>query len=92
MALVDVYCLYNRARGTGLCFSAKYLYGIPLLHVLILFFFLIFCVELISPEDLLQACSLWEKFDVYVPHVVMCFLVFSAGLLPAINYGSMFCL
>lgn len=22
--------------------------------------------ELISPEDLLQACSLWEKFDVYV--------------------------
>jgi ESCRT-II complex subunit VPS36 len=64
MALVDVYCLYNRARGTGLCFSAKYLYGIPLLHVLILFFFLIFCVELISPEDLLQACSLWEKFDV----------------------------
>ncbi|KAG8055016.1 hypothetical protein GUJ93_ZPchr0001g30222 [Zizania palustris] len=38
MALVDVYCLYNRARGT----------------------------ELISPEDLLQACSLWEKFDVPV--------------------------
>ncbi|KAM3352182.1 hypothetical protein ACQJBY_023812 [Aegilops geniculata] len=36
MALVDVYCLFNRARGT----------------------------ELISPEDLLQACSLWEKFDV----------------------------
>ncbi|KAJ6989124.1 hypothetical protein NC653_021874 [Populus alba x Populus x berolinensis] len=22
--------------------------------------------ELISPEDLLQACSLWGKFDVYV--------------------------
>lgn len=21
--------------------------------------------ELISPEDLLQACALWEKFDVY---------------------------
>ncbi|KAL5220621.1 hypothetical protein ABZP36_025334 [Zizania latifolia] len=38
MALVDVYCLYNRARGT----------------------------DLISPEDLLQACSLWEKFDVPV--------------------------
>jgi len=38
MALVDVYCLFNRARGT----------------------------ELISPEDLLQACSLWEKVDVYV--------------------------
>ncbi|KAM0852520.1 hypothetical protein ACQ4PT_051696 [Festuca glaucescens] len=38
MALVDVYCLFNRARGT----------------------------ELISPEDLLQACSLWEKFDVPV--------------------------
>ncbi|ONM37039.1 Vacuolar protein sorting-associated protein 36 [Zea mays] len=36
MALVDVYCLFNRARGT----------------------------ELISPEDLLQACSLWEKVDV----------------------------
>uniref|UniRef100_A0A804NBV5 Vacuolar protein-sorting-associated protein 36 n=1 Tax=Zea mays TaxID=4577 RepID=A0A804NBV5_MAIZE len=38
MALVDVYCLFNRARGT----------------------------ELISPEDLLQACSLWEKVDVQV--------------------------
>lgn len=38
IALVDVYCLFNRARGT----------------------------ELISPEDLLQACSLWEKFDVPV--------------------------
>ncbi|KAE8037897.1 hypothetical protein FH972_010450 [Carpinus fangiana] len=36
--LIDVYCLFNRARGT----------------------------ELISPEDLLQACSLWEKFDVPV--------------------------
>lgn len=34
--LIDVYCLFNRARGT----------------------------ELISPDDLLQACSLWEKFDV----------------------------
>ncbi|KAI4973216.1 hypothetical protein ZWY2020_028924 [Hordeum vulgare] len=34
----DVYCLFNRARGT----------------------------ELISLEDLLQACSLWEKFDVPV--------------------------
>uniref|UniRef100_A0A6M2EQK7 Vacuolar protein-sorting-associated protein 36 n=1 Tax=Populus davidiana TaxID=266767 RepID=A0A6M2EQK7_9ROSI len=36
--LIDIYCLFNRARGT----------------------------ELISPEDLLQACSLWEKFDVPV--------------------------
>ncbi|KAF8403479.1 hypothetical protein HHK36_011583 [Tetracentron sinense] len=36
--LVDVYCHFNRARGT----------------------------ELISPEDLLQACSIWEKFDVPV--------------------------
>ncbi|KAI4323678.1 hypothetical protein L6164_023266 [Bauhinia variegata] len=35
---IDVYCLFNRARGT----------------------------ELISPDDLLQACSLWEKFDVPV--------------------------
>ncbi|KAL2943009.1 Vacuolar protein sorting-associated protein 36 [Bienertia sinuspersici] len=34
--LIDVYCLFNRARGT----------------------------ELISPDDLLQACSLWEKLDV----------------------------
>ncbi|XP_012574305.1 vacuolar protein sorting-associated protein 36 [Cicer arietinum] len=34
--LIDIYCLFNRARGT----------------------------ELISPDDLLQACSLWEKFDV----------------------------
>ncbi|KAJ9175361.1 hypothetical protein P3X46_013925 [Hevea brasiliensis] len=33
--LIDIYCLFNRARGT----------------------------ELISPEDLLQACTLWEKFD-----------------------------
>ncbi|KZV54428.1 vacuolar protein sorting-associated protein 36-like [Dorcoceras hygrometricum] len=38
MNLIDIYCLFNRARGT----------------------------ELISPDDLLQACSLWEKFDVYV--------------------------
>ncbi|KAH1238203.1 Vacuolar protein sorting-associated protein 36 [Glycine max] len=36
--LIDIYCLFNRARGT----------------------------ELISPDDLLQACSLWEKFDVQV--------------------------
>ncbi|CAA0831456.1 Vacuolar protein sorting-associated protein 36 [Striga hermonthica] len=36
--LIDVYCLFNRARGT----------------------------ELISPDDLLQASSLWEKFDVSV--------------------------
>ncbi|XP_038679764.1 vacuolar protein sorting-associated protein 36-like isoform X2 [Tripterygium wilfordii] len=26
---------------------------------------IIVSTELISPEDLLQACSLWEKFDVY---------------------------
>ncbi|XP_065868691.1 vacuolar protein sorting-associated protein 36 isoform X2 [Euphorbia lathyris] len=38
MNLIDVYCLFNRARGT----------------------------ELISPDDLLQACTLWEKFDVPV--------------------------
>ncbi|KAF5446392.1 hypothetical protein F2P56_032024 [Juglans regia] len=38
MNLIDVYCHFNRARGT----------------------------ELISPEDLLRACSLWEKFDVQV--------------------------
>lgn len=31
-----------------------------------LFFVSPFYAELISPEDLLQACSLWEKFDVYV--------------------------
>ncbi|KAH9605464.1 hypothetical protein KSS87_016847 [Heliosperma pusillum] len=36
--LIDVYCLFNRARGT----------------------------ELISPDDLLQACTLWEKLDVPV--------------------------
>lgn len=34
--LIDIYCLFNRARGT----------------------------ELISPDDLLQACTLWEKLDV----------------------------
>ncbi|XP_024523405.1 vacuolar protein sorting-associated protein 36 isoform X1 [Selaginella moellendorffii] len=38
LALVDVYCLFNRARGT----------------------------ELISPEDLLQACDLWDRLDVPV--------------------------
>ncbi|KMZ71005.1 Vacuolar protein sorting-associated protein 36 [Zostera marina] len=36
--LIDIYCQYNRARGT----------------------------ELISPDDLLRACALWEKFDVPV--------------------------
>ncbi|CAI5951846.1 unnamed protein product [Closterium sp. NIES-64] len=34
MLLVDVYCIFNRARGT----------------------------ELISPDDLLKACSLWSSF------------------------------
>ncbi|KAK1280976.1 Vacuolar protein sorting-associated protein 36 [Acorus gramineus] len=38
IALIDAYCLFNRARGT----------------------------ELISPEDMLRACSIWEKFDVPV--------------------------
>lgn len=38
IALIDIYCRFNRARGT----------------------------ELISPEDLLRACALWEKFDVPV--------------------------
>lgn len=38
IALIDVYCMFNRARGT----------------------------ELISPEDLLQACAIWEKIDVPV--------------------------
>ncbi|XP_022131712.1 vacuolar protein sorting-associated protein 36 isoform X2 [Momordica charantia] len=38
ISLIDIYCLFNRARGT----------------------------ELISPDDLLQACSLWEKIDVPV--------------------------
>ncbi|XP_058112049.1 vacuolar protein sorting-associated protein 36-like [Magnolia sinica] len=38
IALIDIYCLFNRARGT----------------------------ELISPEDLLRACAVWEKFDVLV--------------------------
>lgn len=32
------------------------------------FTYLLFDAELISPEDLLRACSLWEKFDVYVRH------------------------
>ncbi|KAK2983470.1 hypothetical protein RJ640_006483, partial [Escallonia rubra] len=36
--LIDIYCVFNRARGT----------------------------ELISPDDLLQACILWEKLDVPV--------------------------
>ncbi|KAM7266008.1 hypothetical protein ACFE04_003691 [Oxalis oulophora] len=36
--LIDIYCVFNRARGT----------------------------ELISPDDLLQACTLWQKFDVPV--------------------------
>ncbi|GJP67558.1 hypothetical protein CLOP_g24363 [Closterium sp. NIES-67] len=35
MLLVDVYCIFNRARGT----------------------------ELISPDDLLKACSLWSSFN-----------------------------
>ncbi|CAN6464507.1 unnamed protein product [Victoria cruziana] len=38
IALIDAYCLFNRARGT----------------------------ELISPEDMLQACAIWEKYDVPV--------------------------
>lgn len=44
-----------------------------ILTVIINFIFLIFFIltcsiflpELISPEDLLQACAIWEKFDVY---------------------------
>lgn len=38
ISVIDIYCLFNRARGT----------------------------ELISPDDLLLACSLWEKIDVPV--------------------------
>ncbi|KAI8571534.1 hypothetical protein RHMOL_Rhmol01G0127200 [Rhododendron molle] len=38
--LIDIYCVFNRARGT----------------------------ELISPEDLLQACSLWKNADVCSTH------------------------
>ncbi|CAK9869386.1 unnamed protein product [Sphagnum jensenii] len=38
LAMVDAYCLFNRARGT----------------------------ELISPEDLLQACTIWQTLDVPV--------------------------
>ncbi|KAI3694238.1 hypothetical protein L1987_77200 [Smallanthus sonchifolius] len=38
MNMIDIYCLFNRARGT----------------------------ELISPDDLLRACSLWDKFNVPV--------------------------
>ncbi|XP_057830294.2 vacuolar protein sorting-associated protein 36 isoform X2 [Cryptomeria japonica] len=38
IALVDVYCMFNRARGT----------------------------ELISPEDLLRACAIWERLNVSV--------------------------
>lgn len=34
IGLIDLYCLYNRARGT----------------------------ELVSPQDVLKACQLWEKF------------------------------
>ncbi|KAG9151815.1 hypothetical protein Leryth_002085 [Lithospermum erythrorhizon] len=49
--LIDVYCLFNRARGT----------------------------ELISPDDLLQACSLWEKFDVYeLSGILYSFVVYIA--------------
>ncbi|KAJ6690684.1 hypothetical protein OIU85_006889 [Salix viminalis] len=54
--LIDVYCLFNRARGT----------------------------ELISPEDLLQACSLWEKFDV----IVLC--VDSPVMLRKFDSGAIF--
>ena len=35
MTLTDVYCLFNRARGT----------------------------ELVSPDDLLNACQLFDQFD-----------------------------
>eukprot|EP00246_Nothoceros_aenigmaticus_P013644 TRINITY_DN4796_c0_g1_i2.p1 TRINITY_DN4796_c0_g1~~TRINITY_DN4796_c0_g1_i2.p1 ORF type:complete len:134 (-),score=27.93 TRINITY_DN4796_c0_g1_i2:661-1062(-) len=38
LALVDAYCVFNRARGT----------------------------ELISPEDMVQACMIWDKIDVPV--------------------------
>ncbi|KAJ0045859.1 hypothetical protein Pint_05725 [Pistacia integerrima] len=48
--LIDIYCLFNRARGTVENYS-------PALSL---------CTALISPDDLLQACSLWEKFDVPV--------------------------
>ncbi|KAF9676492.1 hypothetical protein SADUNF_Sadunf08G0007600 [Salix dunnii] len=53
--LMDIYCLFNRARGT----------------------------ELISPEDLSHACSLWEKFDV----IVLC--VDSPAMLWKFDSGAM---
>lgn len=83
--LIDIYCLFNRARGTGTVFiKLNMLFSF---HVRIRFTFLIisqsiwkakvliyllFITELISPDDLLQACSLWEKFDVYVKKNNLC--------------------
>lgn len=37
-------------------------------------YYIFLYAELISPEDLLQACSLWEKFDVYVGHLQFVYL------------------
>ncbi|GFQ03379.1 vacuolar protein sorting-associated protein 36 [Phtheirospermum japonicum] len=59
--LIDIYCLFNRARGT----------------------------ELISPDDLLQACSLWEKFDVYVPFGSKLILLLISVMLRKFDSGVM---
>ncbi|KAJ9549655.1 hypothetical protein OSB04_022198 [Centaurea solstitialis] len=67
MNLIDIYCLFNRARGTG-----SVPYGSP--SCISISFILertsdslfSFGTELISPDDLLRACSLWEKFNVPV--------------------------
>ena len=71
MNLIDIYCLFNRARGTGIFLvllsvflSERFFVGylpecLQIKHGIVSHY-----AELISPEDLLQACVLWEKFDV----------------------------
>ncbi|KAJ8529368.1 hypothetical protein K7X08_036203 [Anisodus acutangulus] len=55
--LIDIYCLFNQARGKEVMGSSC---GNNLWQK---------CkvrLQLISPDNLLRACSLWEKFDVPV--------------------------
>lgn len=54
MSLADVYCLFNRARGTGALSPGHLRITGKCSH------FVCQCLELISPEDLYRACVLLE--------------------------------
>ena len=59
MLLTDLYCMFNRARGTGSLFMTR-------LHNILFLLILNRFVEMISPEDLYRACLMFEQLQLPV--------------------------